>query len=289
MIILAFAAIYIIWGSTYLFNKILLAEIPPFLSAGLRFFTASLVIFGLAKLMKVPFDTSRERVLNSSYAGMWMLAIGNGAMVWGLQFVDSGFTSLLVAAQPLILLIMLYFMEGQKISRRTLFGIVLGVLGIYLLTAEKGLDRPEGFVYGIFAIFFAIIAWGYGSIYVANKDMPRNHFINAGVQMCVAGILLLITSLLFREDWSVLSSVSRLSILSWIYLIIFGSIIAFTAFNYLLKNVSPVMVSTNTYVNPVVALFLGWIVLSEPITIQGIIASVILLLGVFVINTRKRA
>lgn len=286
-IILAFAAIYIIWGSTYFFNKILVHEVPPFLSAGVRFLVASILIFAIAKALKVPFDTTKRRVFNAGYAGILMLAFGNGAVVWALQYVDSGVTALIVSSQPLILLLLLYLLEGKKISMRSLFGVFLGILGIYLLTSEEGIVRTDDYLKGVFVIFIAIATWAYGSIFVAKAELPRNHFISSGVQMLLAGIVLLGMSLVFSEDWSAITRMSLLAICSLIYLVLFGSIVAFTAFNYLLKKVSTEKVTTNTYVNPVVALFLGWMFLSEPITPRALLASAVLLIGVFVINTRK--
>ena len=286
-IILAFAAIYIIWGSTYFFNKLLVLEVPPFLSAGVRFICASLLIFAIAKFMKIPFDTTKTRVLNAGFAGVLMLTFGNGAVVWALQFVDSGVTALIVSSQPLMLLFLLFVLERKKISMRSLFGVFLGILGIYLLTSEEGIVRTDDYIKGVFVIFIAILTWAYGSIFVAKSELPRNHFINSGVQMLFAGVFLMLASLLFGEDWSAIARMSVKAKFSLLYLVLFGSIVAFTAFNYLLKKVSTEKVTTNTYVNPVVALFMGWAFLAEPITPRALLASFVLLVGVFVINTRK--
>lgn len=286
-IILAFVAIYFIWGSTYLFNKILVKDFPPFLIAGIRFLIASVLIFAIAWVMKIPFDTTKTRVKNAAFAGILMLTIGNGAAVWALQYVDSGITAMLVSSQPLFLLLIIYFLDGKRVPPQSILGIALGIAGIYLLVSDTELATSSQFYIGVAMVFIAVLTWAYGSYFVAKAELPRNPFINSGVQMLFAGISLLMISGILGEEWNSLSRLNGPAIASWAYLIVFGSVIAFTAFNYLLKKVSAEKVSTNTYVNPVVALFLGWLWLSEPITLRALLASALLLMGVYFINIRK--
>ena len=286
MIILAFVAIYFIWGSTYLFNKILVQDYPPFLLAGIRFTLAAIIIFAIAKWNKIPFDTTKVRARNAAIAGILMLTIGNGAAVWALQYVDSGISAMLVSSQPLFLLLMMYFLDGKKVPAKSILGIALGILGIYFLVSDQALATSANFYKGVLMVLIAVLMWAYGSYFVAKSELPRNHFVNSGVQMIFAGLSLFVISLLLGEDWHSLDHITWKAGLSWGYLVIFGSVIAFTAFNFLLKKVSAEKVSTNTYVNPVVALFLGWLFLSEPITLRALFASALLLLGVFFINTK---
>ena len=286
MIILAFVAIYFIWGSTYLFNKILVQDYPPFLLAGIRFTLAAAIIFAIAKWNKIPFDTTKVRARNAAIAGILMLTIGNGAAVWALQYVDSGISAMLVSSQPLFLLLMMYFLDGKKVPGKSILGIALGILGIYLLVSDQTLATGVNFYKGVLMVMIAVLMWAYGSYFVAKSELPRNHFVNSGVQMIFAGLSLFVISLILGEDWHSLNHITWKAGLLWSYLVIFGSVIAFTAFNFLLKKVSAEKVSTNTYVNPVVALFLGWLFLSEPITLRALFASALLLLGVFFINTK---
>lgn len=287
MIILAFVAIYLIWGSTYFFNKVVIQEIPPYASAGIRFVMASLLIFTGAKLMKIPFDINLEKFKNSSILGVLFLTLGNGGVVWALQFVNSGFAALLISAQPLVLILLMWAIERKKIAPRTLFGVGLGMLGIYLLTSDTEIAHNGDYYMGVAVIFFCLICWAYGSIYATKAKIPSNQFVNSGVQMIVGGLLMILISFVIGEDWTKMDQVSAKVWWGLIYLIFFGSIIAYTSFNYLLKYISPEKVSTNTYVNPIVAMFLGWFFLSEPITHRSVIAAMVLLAGVFVINTRK--
>lgn len=287
-IILAFAIIYIVWGSTYFFNKVVIQEIPPFFSATLRFTIAGVLIFFITYLMKIPYKFSKIQFLNASKAGIFFLTLGNGGVVWALQYVDSGFTALLVSAQPLVLLILLWLIDNKKISRRSLLGIAMGMAGIFLLTSETKIVTSSQYILGVGIIFCCLVVWAYGSIFVGKADLPPNTFVNSSIQMISGGILMAPISLIMGEKWSNSFDAGWFTWVSLLYLIILGSIVAYSSFNFLLKYVSPEKVTTNTYVNPVVALILGSVFLNEPITLRAIIASLILLAGVFVINTRKK-
>ena len=139
----------------------------------------------------------------------------------------------------------------------------------------------------MFMILGCMLSWAYGSLFVAKVELPKNFFVNTGYQMFSAGFILLIVSLFLGELWTLPTQWVLKTQFSMLLLIVFGSIIAFTSFNYLLKKVSPEKVATSTYVNPIVALFLGWYFLNEQITGQSILAAVILLTGVYFINTKK--
>ncbi|PHQ55191.1 MAG: EamA family transporter [Lutibacter sp.] len=288
LIILAFFSIYVIWGSTYLLNKIAVTELPPFMLAAIRFMIAGVLIFVIAKFMGMKLSITRKQFINSTIAGFLFLTFGNGVVVWALKYVDSGFAALEISALPLVVLIMMRFIEGKKIKTMSVIGVILGVIGIYLLVSQKQLISQEGTAIGMFMIFCCMLSWGYGSLFVAKADLPSNYFINTGYQMITGGVMLLIGSLLFGEVWSFPTEWSGSVQLSMLILIVFGSIVAFTSFNYLLRTVSPEKVATSTYVNPIIALFLGWYFLNEEITTQSVIAAVVLLTGVYFINTKKK-
>lgn len=288
LIVIAFFAIYIIWGSTYLLNKIAVSELPPLMLASIRFTTAGILIFIIAKLMGLSLAITKRQFINCTVVGFLFLTFGNGGVVWALKYVDSGFTALEVSAQPLVVLLMMYFLEGKKIQPMSIIGVILGIIGIYLLVSQKELIAQEGMVMGMIMVFACMLSWAYGSLFVAKADLPSNYFINTGYQMFIGGIMLLLSSLLFGEQWSLPSTWSQPVLISMLLLIIFGSIIAFTSFNYLLRTVSPEKVATSTYVNPIIAMLLGWYILNEQITKQSIIAAVVLLTGVYFINTKRR-
>lgn len=216
------------------------------------------------------------------------MVYGNGVFVWALKYVDSGFAALLAATQPLFVLILLRLIDRKPMQRQSIIGVGLGIVGMYLLVSQKSITTSEGSLLGIFMILTCVLSWAYGGVFVSKADLPKNFFVTTGYQMLFAGLLLLLMSFSFNETMS--------SPLNWaievqfsvIMLIIFGSIIAFTAFNYLLKVVSTEKVATSAYVNPIVALVLGWYFLDEELTTQSIIASVVLLSGVYFITSRKR-
>ena len=288
LIVLAFFAIYVIWGSTYLWNKIAVAEMAPLFLASLRFIVAGVLIMIIAKIMKLSLKITQKQLLNSAIAGFLFLVYGNGVFVWALKYVDSGFAALLASTQPLFVLFLLRLIDNKKMQRKSIIGVFLGLFGMYLLVSQKDITTSEGSLLGIFMILTCVLSWSYGSVFVSKADLPRNFFVSTGYQMLIAGFILGISSLLFQEPWVSLIHLSFKVQLSMILLILFGGIVAFTAFNYLLKSVSPEKVATSAYVNPVVALFLGWYVLDENLTAQSIIASGILLTGVYFITSRKR-
>ncbi len=288
LVVLAFFAIYVIWGSTYLLNKIAVSELPPFMLAGIRFTTAGILIGLLCKPLGISVAISPKQLRNTAIAGFLFLTFGNGVVVWALKYVDSGFAALEISAQPLVVLLLMRILQGKKIKAMSVVGVVLGIIGIYLLVSQKEVITKEGSVVGMLMIFACMVSWGYGSLFVGKADLPTNYFVNTGYQMLMGGSMLLMASIVLQEEWSspLVWSTSVQSVM--FLLIIFGSILAFTSFNYLLKIVSPEKVATSTYVNPIIALLLGWYFLNEQITLQSIIAAGVLLTGVYFINTSKK-
>ncbi|MFS4468288.1 EamA family transporter [Maribacter sp. 2210JD10-5] len=288
LVILAFFAIYVIWGSTYLLNKIAVTELPAFMLSGIRFFIAGCLIFLIARIWKLPLRISKKQFKNTAIAGFLFLTYGNGMAVFALNYVDSSFAALEISAQPLVVLLLMRFLQGKKIQPMSLMGVGLGIIGIYLLTSQKELITQEGAVLGMALLFSCMLSWGYGSLFVGKADLPPNYFVNTGYQMLTASFMLILTSLVTGESWSSPTTWSEPTLWSILLLIIFGSIIAFTSFNYLLRTVSPEKVATSTYVNPIIAVLLGWYFLNEVITAQTIIAAIVLLTGVYFINTKKK-
>lgn len=288
LVVLAFFSIYVIWGATYLLNKIAVTELPAFMLAGMRFVVAGLLIFGIAKLAGRSLKISKKQLGNTIIAGFLFLTFGNGVVVWALKFVDSGFAALEISAQPLVVLLLMLILQGKKIQPMSLVGVGLGVLGIYLLVSQKQIINQEGAILGMVLIFACMLSWAYGSLFVGKADLPTNYFVNTGYQMLTGGLMLFIVSLLLGEQWSSPLEWSTPVQWSMFLLIIFGSIVAFTAFNYLLRVVSPEKVATSSYVNPIIAMILGWYFLKEQITEQSVVAALVLLTGVYFINTKKK-
>lgn len=287
LVVLSFFAIYFIWGSTYLWNKIAVTELPAFMLAGIRFVIAGSLIFIISKILGFSLKITKQQFKNTILAGFLFLTFGNGVVVWALKFVDSSFAALEVSAQPLVVLIMMRVFQGKKIQPMSIVGVVLGITGIFLLVGQEEIIAKDGAILGMVLIFFCMLSWSYGSLFVGKADLPKNFFVNTGYQMLTSGISLLIISTLFGEQWISPINWSTPVITSMLLLIIFGSIVTFTAFNYLLRIVSPEKVATSSYVNPIIAMVLGWFFLNEDITAQSAIASVVLLTGVYFINSKK--
>jgi drug/metabolite transporter (DMT)-like permease len=288
LILIAFIFIYVIWGSTYLFNKIIVTELAPFFIGAIRFITAGILIMIIAKLLKLKLYITKKQFLNCFIAGFLFLVYGNGVFVWALKFVDSGFAALLASTQPLFVLLLMRLVDRKPMQKKSIFGVSLGLLGMYLLVSQHDITSSEGSIIGIFMIFTCVLSWSYGSVFVSKADLPQNFFVSTGYQMLIAGTMLLLGSLIFNENWISPLSWSSNAQGSMLFLILFGGIIAFTSFNYLLKMVSTEKVATSAYVNPIIAMLLGWYVLDESLTLQSVIASIILLSGVYFITTRKR-
>jgi drug/metabolite transporter (DMT)-like permease len=288
LIILAFIAIYVIWGSTYLFNKIAVTELPPFFLASIRFFVAGSLMILLAKIFKQDLRISKKQLTNSMIASFFFLIYGNGVFVWALKYVDSGFGALISASQPIFVLLLLRLIDRKPMKRKSIIGISLGMFGMYLLVSQQELTTSENSLLGIFMILTCVLSWSYGSVFVSKAQLPKSFMVSTGYQMLFAGAVLCFASLSFQEEWISPFDWSPKVLGSLIFLIIFGGIVAFTSFNYLLKAVDTEKVSTSAYVNPVIALMLGWFFLDEILTTQSIIASIILLTGVYFITTVKK-
>jgi drug/metabolite transporter (DMT)-like permease len=288
LIILAFLAIYFIWGSTYLFNKIAVSELPPFFIAGIRFSTAGVLMIFLAIILKHDLSISKKQFFNSGIASFFFLIYGNGVFVWALKYVDSGFGALLASTQPLFVLFLLRLIDRKPFQKKSMIGVALGIFGMYLLVSQQEITTSEGSLLGIFMILTCVLSWSYGSVFVSKVNLPKSYIVSTGYQMLVAGFILLLASFSFSETWSSPLNWSANVQISMSILILFGGIVAFTAFNYLLKVVDTEKVATSAYVNPVIALFMGWYFLGEQLTTQSVLASAILLTGVYFITSRKR-
>jgi drug/metabolite transporter (DMT)-like permease len=287
LIILAFFSIYVIWGSTYLLNKIAVSDIPPLFLSSIRFVIAGIIIFIIAKFLKISLKVTKKQFLNNALAGFLFLVYGNGVFVWSLRYVDSGFAALEASSLPLVVLVLMRILHKKKIQRMALVGVLLGLIGIYLLVSQQEITTGENSLLGVVMIATCIVSWAFASIFVSKADLHKSYFVNSGYQMLCGGILLSVFSLIIGETWTSPYQWKPLTLNIMILLIVFGSIVAFTAFNFLLQKVSPEKVSTSSYVNPLIAMLLGWYVLDEKISLQSIIAALILLLGVYFINSSK--
>jgi drug/metabolite transporter (DMT)-like permease len=288
-IILAFAAIYIIWGTTYLGIRIAVETMPPFLMAGTRFIISGALLFVILRLRGAPMP-KRLHWRSAVIIGAFLLVGGNGLVTWAEQQVPSSTASLVVATVPLwIALFDWLIFRGVRPGRQVTAGLILGLVGIVLLIGPAQVLGTAGFsLFFLLVLLLAPILWGFGSLYSRGAPLPEDTFMATAMEMLGGGVLLLLAGLLTGEAGSLdIAAISARSLAAFVYLTVFGSIIAFTAYIWLLKVVPATKVATYTYVNPVIAVFLGWLVLSEPITPTTITAVFIIVLAVVLITMRE--
>lgn len=288
-IVLSFLAIYLIWGSTYLAIKVGVETIPPFLMAGSRHLVAGVIMLVAAIFIGATRPSFNE-LKGAAMVGVLLLLGGNGLVSWAEQSVDSGFASLIISTTPFFML--LFDRLGpakQAPSLGSIAGLIVGFAGVILLIGPSNLLTPGSVDWvGVGMLLIATGSWALGSMVARYHAMPTNPVMSTAMQMLSGSAAVLIVSLVMNEPADFhLSQVSAASFWSWIYLIIAGSIVGFSAFVYLMRHVSPARVSTYAYVNPVVAVLLGWWLGNEPLT-AGMIAGGVLILGsVAVISVLK--
>lgn len=279
-IVLAMAAVYVIWGSTYLAIRFALETLPPFGFAGVRFVISGLLVYGWARWRGAPRPTGRNWRA-AAICGALLMLMGNGGVVWAEQRLDSGLAALLIATEPLWI-VMLFWLRprGTRPTLQVVAGLALGLAGMAFLVRPGGGVEPVGAL----AVLLASFCWAAGSLYGRRAPLPASPFLSSGMQMLSGGVLLLLVSLLAGEPAQAdLSQASLRSLLAVTYLIV-GGLIAFTSYGWLLRVASPVMVSTYAYVNPVVAVLLGWAFAGEPLTGGMLGAAAIILTGVAMIT-----
>ena len=287
LIVLAFATTYIVWGSTYLATAFAIKQIDAFRICAIRFIPAGILALIIAFIGSSPTLPSRKQIINSTIAGTVFLGLGTGGAVWSLHYLDSGFAALIISAEPLIVVLLMWIMRNRRPQFQTLMGVFLGILGIYLLVNQDHLVSSPSEWMGVLAILLSMLAWGVGSIFVSDAELPKNSMVNMAIQLFVGGLCSLAISFLMGESPVPYATLELKTILSVLFLMLLGSLAAFTAFNYLLRNVSTEKVVTNTYVNPIIAMILGYLFNNEIISTQSVVAAGVMLFGVFLINSKK--
>lgn len=285
LVIAAFAAVYIIWGSTYLAIRFAVEELPPFLTGGARFLVAGSLLFAWAALRREPLP-ARPQARSAAIGGLFLLLGGNGAVVWAEQRVASGIAALIVATLPVWMVLLEWARPGGHRPRTGVFvGLALGLAGIGLLLDPSSVHADRVDLVGAAVLCAGSICWAAGSIYMRHVPMPRSALVSNGIQMLAGGLGLLLLGTFVGEFGRLdLAAASSRALLSVAYLIVFGSLIGYTAYTYILKVSTPARVSTYAYVNPVVAILLGWALASEPVTLRTLAAAGVILAGVATIS-----
>ena len=294
LLIAAFAAIYIFWGSTYLAIKFAIETIPPFIMAGTRFLIAGAILLLWAR---VSADYEKPRLVHwktSLIVGSLLLMGGNGLVVFAQHYISSSLAALMVATEPFwIVLLSWLWLKGGRPGLRAILGLVVGFVGVGLLivgqgSGDSGAASGAGQLLGTLAVVGAALAWATGSIYGLRAPVPKSSILTAGMQMVSGGAVLMIASVLRGEWWSFdIAAVSSNSLYAVAYLIVFGSLIGFTSYSWLLKNAQPAMVATYAYVNPVIAVLLGWFIAGESMSGQMLLGAGIIVGSVVLITSQS--
>lgn len=286
-IVIAFAAVYLIWGSTYLAIRFAIETIPPYLMGGVRFLIAGGLLYAVLRLRGVAAPTRRQWRA-TLIAGGLLLFGGNGGVMVAEQFVPSSLAALIIAIVPLWV-VLLNWKWGDRVrpTLGVIAGVVLGVIGIGLIAAP-GTSAEAVNPIGLLMLIGASLSWSIGSLYSRRADLPANALLSTAMEMLMGGGLMLVVGLLLGQGAQIrLENVTLLSVASLAYLVIFGSLLGFTAYVWLLTVTTPAKVATYAFVNPVVAVFLGWLLAGEELSTRTLIAAAIIIGAVVLITLNQ--
>lgn len=288
-IIAAFASIYVIWGSTYLAIRYAVETIPPFVMGGVRFLISGTILYLWSRYRGAQRPT-RIHWRNAIVAGGFLLLGGNGAVVWAEQFVPSGLTALLVSILPFWLVIIEWVRPPRRRpSGAVLVGLVLGFVGIIVLVGPSGVGGHGNVApLGALVLILGSLSWAIGSFWSRDAQLPESGLLTTGMEMLGGGALLMIVGALSGELTQLdVHAISKASAIGLLYLVTFGSLLGFTSYIWLLDKVSPARLGTYAYVNPLVAVMLGWAIAGERLSIRTGVAAAIVICAVALITTAR--
>jgi drug/metabolite transporter (DMT)-like permease len=286
-LIAAFAAVYLVWGSTYLAIRFAVETLPPLLMAGARFLLSGAIILAVARVHEGRGWPSAREWRTAFISGALLLLGGNGGVAWAEQRVPSGIAALLVAVVPLWMVLLDWLRPGGHRPRAAVFaGVGLGLVGLVLLVGPDAMRSGDGAdPIGALVLVAASRAWAAGSLYTKIAPPASSGMVGVGSQMLAGGVTLVLAGALLGEPAHLdLAHASTRSLLGFAYLVTFGSLIGFTAYFYLLGHTTAAKASTYAYVNPVVAVFLGWALGHESVTRRTVVAAAVILAGVAIIT-----
>lgn len=285
-ILWAFAAIYVIWGSTYLGIRIAIESFPPFLMAGLRYVVAGAALLALTRGKGLR-EVRLRHVLASFFIGGLLLLGGNGGVVWAEQRVPSGIAALPVATVPLWTVLLDALIRRRRPTARVLSGVALGLAGLAILADPRGTDRVD--TTGILVLMAAALSWATGTVLSRRAQLPASPLLAASLEMVCGGALLLAASVVTGQAAAFRPAlVTPRAAGALVYLVIFGSLVGMTAFVWLLREVPPARVATYAYVNPVIAMLIGWLFAGEPLTARAMVAAAVIVGAVVLITTERK-
>jgi len=284
--------LYVVWGSTYLAISIAVETIPPFLMAGVRFTLAGLILltWSVARDRRAFVPPTRREVRDSAIVGALLIGGGMGMVAFGEQTVPSGITALLIAMMPVWVAILGRLFLGERLPRLAIVGIVVGFAGVAILVGPSAFGGTGALdPLGLAAILVSPIAWAIGSLFASHRAvLPKRPLVATGVQMVLGGLLLAVMGGVTGEFAALdVGAISRESVLALLYLLVLGSLVAFTVYGWMLRVAPLPLVATYAYVNPVIAVILGAIILDETIDIRTVVAGAVIVFSVALTVTAR--
>ncbi len=288
-LVLAFAAVYLIWGSTYLAIRYAIETLPPFTMIGARFFVAGWILYAVMR-MRGEERPPRLQWIASAKMGALMLTCGTGLVAWAEHWVPSGLAALLITTTPVWMVMLDWlWLKGERPSNYVFAGLVLGVIGVLVLIDPATLAGQDVNVLANVAIIAATISWSVGSLLGRSARLPANPFTSTALQMIMGGATAVLLGGALGEWGRIdVASITLISYMAWLYLVVFGSIIAFTAYVWLLRNTTSARASTYAFVNPIVAVILGWAVAGETLNLRIATSGALLLVSVALVTVYGR-
>ena len=288
-LIAAFAAIYIIWGSTYLGIKYALEDIPPFMIGATRFLVAGVLLYAWARI-RTGVKPETKHWWHALILGVFLLGVGNGCVLWAQQRIASGIAALVVAIVPLLVVLIEWLRPGgRRPSGAALIGVIIGLAGIALLIGPSAfMGAQDVDPMSAIVLLMGSISWSAATVFGKRASVPPAPLLASAMQLLGGSVGLIVASVVTGELGQVQpAEISLKAFLAVAYLIVFGSIVAFSAYSWLLRVASPAKISTYAYVNPVVAMLLGWAFADERMSARVLIAAAVVLAGVVLITRRR--
>lgn len=281
---IALGIVSFFWGTTYIAARVGAQEMPGLFISGLRQFIsgAILVSYFLLKGYRIP---NKEILKKISVQSIFLLCIANGLLTWSVEYISGGLAAIIAALVPLfIALFTVWLSKCAKISRLMIIGLVIGFAGVLTIFYDYlGQMKSGSFVLGVVLAVLSTLSWSFGTVYTSKEKPPINILFNVGLQMLIAGVLVLIICGVTGKYVN-MAHVGQNTWLALVYLVVFGSLIAYSAYVFMISKLPPTQVSVYAYINPIVAVVIGWLLLSEKMNVQMIIGTLITLGGVYLVN-----
>lgn len=286
---LALAVVCVVWGTTYLAMRVGVTGFPAFLFSGLRHCTAALILWLVLPFLKKKFSFRYRDVIRQVIPGILMLGLGNGVIGWAEKYIPSGLAALIVSIMPLYVVVINFITgDGRDLNKKIVTGLLLGCVGIVLIFKDNLSDLGDArYFWGVIATFLASLAWAAGTIYMKKSAATTDPYINTALQLTSGGLSLILASF-FLDDYSELQTVSSDSIWALVYLILFGSLLSYFCYLYAIRNLPVGLVAVYAYINPFIAVGLGFLILNEKVTPYTAIAFATTVTGVYFINAGYR-